>query len=288
VQELTEPLYSEEKVLLYSAGMQETFAGNCEGAHSLFEELDWKDNSIQIGHVKLERPDLPKIPPVEPAVPKSAETVKKGPARIPYDFDIDIFISYAHSDDAPLIKGEEGWVSKFHRALEVRLGQLMKDPKILRDLKLQGNDEFSEEIISKLRKSKILVAIISPRYLQSQWCMKELREFIKTAQSSGGIYVGNKSRIFKIAKTYVPHEEHPDEIRGLLGYDFFRFDRLDDNARPHEFMLEKGSPYYHEFIEKLNDLTYDIVDLIKEIDENRGEQLVPPPGKNRLPGGNNR
>lgn len=34
-------------------------------------------------------------------------------------FEHDIFISYAHIDDAPLMTGEEGWVSKFHQSLEV-------------------------------------------------------------------------------------------------------------------------------------------------------------------------
>lgn len=63
--ELTEPLYGEEKVLLYSAGMQETYAGNFEEANSLFEALDWEDNFIEIGHVKLEKPELPILPPME-------------------------------------------------------------------------------------------------------------------------------------------------------------------------------------------------------------------------------
>lgn len=192
--------------------------------------------------------------------------------------DIDVFISYAHKDNEALIEGEKGWISKFHRALEVRLGQLMEDqdPKIWRDRKLQGNDEFSKEITGKLQKAKILVAIISPRYLTSEWCMKELREFIKAAENSGGINVGNKSRIFKIAKTYVPHQEHPDEIRDLLGYEFFELDKPGEKGRPHEFMLEKGSPYYYKCREKLNDVAYDICDLIKEIDDRVEPQVNPP------------
>ena len=36
-------------------------------------------------------------------------------------FENDIFISYAHIDDQPLVEGQKGWISSFHRALEIRL-----------------------------------------------------------------------------------------------------------------------------------------------------------------------
>ena len=40
-------------------------------------------------------------------------------------FSNDIFISYAHIDNQPLIQDTEGWVSQFHHALEVRVDQLL-------------------------------------------------------------------------------------------------------------------------------------------------------------------
>lgn len=192
-------------------------------------------------------------------------------------YDTDVFISYAHIDNVPLKKDESGWITIFHRALESRLTQLMGEkPKIWRDPKLQGNDEFAEEIVSKLHKAKILLAIISPRYLKSQWCMKELQGFIKAAESSGGLHDDNKSRIFKIVKTYVPYEEHPDEIRGLLGFEFFHFDELDEKCRPYEFMPKEGSRYYNEFWEKLDDVAWELHKFIKEIDGPDNLQVNPP------------
>src|SRR5580658_959958 len=57
------------------------------------------------------------------------------------NFDADAFISYAHMDNVELIEGQKGWVANLHRALEVRVGQLLgKQPHIWRDPKLQGND----------------------------------------------------------------------------------------------------------------------------------------------------
>ena len=43
-------------------------------------------------------------------------------------FDADAFISYAHLDDQELIEGQKGWISNFHRALDIRVGQLLGGP----------------------------------------------------------------------------------------------------------------------------------------------------------------
>ena len=62
------------------------------------------------------------------------------------EFENDVFVSYAHIDDQALVEGQKGWIANLHRALEIRLAQLLgKQPKIWRDLKLSGNDVFSEE-----------------------------------------------------------------------------------------------------------------------------------------------
>ena len=93
-------------------------------------------------------------------------------------FERDIFISYAHVDNEVLIEGEHGWVSIFDTALQKRLAQLLgRKPDIWRDRKLQGNDIFGDEIVDQFPKLKILVSIISPRYMESEWCRKELKKF---------------------------------------------------------------------------------------------------------------
>ena len=60
----------------------------------------------------------------------------------------DIFISYAHVDNESLTEGQKGWISQFHRTLEIRLRQLLgENPNIWRDQKLSGTDIFDEKII---------------------------------------------------------------------------------------------------------------------------------------------
>ena len=95
----------------------------------------------------------------------------------------DIFISYAHLDDKPLTEGQKGWITKFHRILEVRLGQLLgEEPQIWRDPKLAGNDVFDRSIAGEFRKARVMVSVMTPRYVKSEWCVRELSGFVNAAE----------------------------------------------------------------------------------------------------------
>jgi hypothetical protein len=179
-------------------------------------------------------------------------------------FDNDIFISYAHIDNQPLIEGQKGWIDEFHHALETRLAQLLGEKSnIWRDKKLAGNDIFDETIVGKFPKTALLVSILSPRYVKSDWCLKELRTFCACAAQTRGELIGGKSRVFKVIKTHVPPEEHPPELQGLLGYRFYEIEDVTD--RPREFVIDARDESYRKFRLKLDDLAYEILDLLKVI-----------------------
>src|SRR4051812_1717257 len=83
----------------------------------------------------------------------------------------DAFISYAHLDNQPLPSQQHGWVTLFHEALKNHLSRLLgEQAAIWRDPKLQGNDIFSDEIVDQIRGATVLVSILTPRYLKSEWC----------------------------------------------------------------------------------------------------------------------
>lgn len=182
-----------------------------------------------------------------------------------YPLERDVFISYAHLDNEALTEDDKGWVSIFDSALKKRLAQLLgRKPDVWRDEnRLQGNDYFSDEIIAQFPQLKVLVSIISPRYLESKWCRKELLGFYQAAQAKGGVRVGNKSRIFKVIKTPVPREQFPEEVQGLLGYEFFE---KEEDGHFREFRLDKESPTYYQFIERFEDVAQDLSQLIKKLE----------------------
>ncbi len=176
-------------------------------------------------------------------------------------FQHDLFISYAHIDNHPLGGRAQGWIADLHDALDYRLAMLMgRNVLIWRDLKLGGADFFDDEILDNLTASAAMLAIISPRYVRSDYCQKEVAAFLEHAQRSDGLRVGNKSRLIKAIKTPVPLGDMPDAIRGQLGFDFFEH-------RPgggHQAFDELfGDEWKHKFWQKLEDLAQELAELLQ-------------------------
>lgn len=189
------------------------------------------------------------------------------------DFEKDVFISYAHLDDKPLDDGTLGWISDFHKLLQTRLEQTMgKSLNIWRDERLTGNEIFGPEIESQLPKMKVMVSIITPRYIDSDWCRKEIDGFYKAAKNNGGVSIGNKSRIFKVVKTPVDKEvieQLPESIHKIfdeiLDYKFYNQEPATERFRE----LRRGSyvdpKIQQDFMDKLDDVVQDIAKLIKQL-----------------------
>jgi hypothetical protein len=195
----------------------------------------------------VDAPDAPATPPVDP------------------HFEDDAFISYAHLDNVELIEGHKGWVTNLHRALEVRVGQLLgKPPHIWRDPKLSGNDLFADTLVERLSRVAILIAVVSPRYLKSDWTMRELTEFWNAAEAQGRVRVRDKARIFKVLKTPVLLERTPPSLRALLGYEFFKVDP--DTGKVRELDQVFGPEAQRDFWLKLDDLAHDICALLESLE----------------------
>jgi hypothetical protein len=122
----------------------------------------------------------------------------------------DFFVGYRHIDNGPFGSPEIRRVSKFNSHLETRLyGLLPKPVTVWRENKTTGLGIFSDKTIKQLDGSAILVSIVSPAYLASEWCGREVDEFIAPAGVSESLRLGNKSRLVKVVKTFVPRPQLP-------------------------------------------------------------------------------
>jgi hypothetical protein len=177
--------------------------------------------------------------------------------------DIDIYISYTHLDNVELIEGHRGWIDRFHRSLEVRLAQLAgKAPRVFRDPKLQGNDVFADSFSERISRVGVLVCVVTPRYVKSEWTRKELTEFCRAAEQQGGVRLQNSSRVFKILKTPVPYEQHPPQLASILGYEFFM---TDESGKVREFDEIFGPESQRVFWLRLDDLAHDILGVLEQV-----------------------
>lgn len=175
------------------------------------------------------------------------------------NFDDDIFISHAHTDNQSLIDGQLGWVDFFREALEKRL-QLYLEPKpqIAQDPKLHGSDFFADSLQELSSKAAILIVVLSPRYVNSEWCRREMEIFIQVANQTGGVLVKNWARIFKVERTPVPLENQFKELRGITGYRFYRHDGAEQRIREFIPGIEEGSLD----AERMDELARDLANLL--------------------------
>ena len=119
----------------------------------------------------------------------------------------DVFISYAHLDN------ESGWVSKFDEVFNTILSTwLGRRADIWRDKTMGTGDYIWETIEDNLLKSQIFISILSPSYLNSDWCPRELTTFIEKKKSQAG----SKSFVFNIRRMPVEKDKIPPELRDVL------------------------------------------------------------------------
>jgi hypothetical protein len=118
--------------------------------------------------------------------------------RVPVDgyvpgFEWDVFVSYAHlSDDA------DGWVTRFCAELEKKLSSVLdRKAKVwFDDTGLKAGDQINEKIRTDLPKVAVLVPVLSPAYVDSEFC---------TVVELGAFPGAGEGRVFPVAK--LPFEE---------------------------------------------------------------------------------
>lgn len=183
----------------------------------------------------------------------------------------DLFISYAHIDNEPYEPGQQGWVDKFDQHLYVavnrRMGTRIKiqrhnaSPKqfeVWRDPRLRGNDHVYQGIMSALSQASFLLIVLSPSFINSRWCLRELRRFRKQPCAED-IYVGTKSKILKVVK--LTPERQPRLVEQIKGYEFCAYDRV--KGRNEEYEQALGEHRDGRYWERLDELAEDIKNLLK-------------------------
>ena len=96
----------------------------------------------------------------------------------------DAFISYRHAELDDFVAG------RLHKKLEsFKIPNVIKDKlgnskkgieRVFRDVEeLPLSDDLSESITNALNNSDFFIAVCTPRYIESKWCMKEIEVFLQ-------------------------------------------------------------------------------------------------------------
>lgn len=196
----------------------------------------------------------------------------------------DIFISYGQLDDQDPAGEVKGWVD----LLVERLPRLVSNnlgyqPKIWRDERsLSGNALLTAAIEEGLAHSLLFVPIVSPRYVQSEWCRRELETFCATPSPSGA--AAHRSRIFKVIKSPLLFNlatKEPSQLRELIGYPFYEMEGEMPVEFGHEVQPSKDPRYWSA----LRRLAWDISNMLVALKDNvnarvTGSLSLPPSNGN--------
>lgn len=142
------------------------------------------------------------------------------PRRIPKSSDSHypkVFISYAHVDNKPFSGLETGWITHFVTNLQLLINRKIgrsEDYSLWQDFRLTGNNAIIPEIETRVRGAQVLLVFLSPGWIASEWCQKELRLFCEEHNDI-------KDRIFVIELDPLQRKEKPIVFHDLLSYCFW-------------------------------------------------------------------
>lgn len=90
----------------------------------------------------------------------------------------DLLLNYAAIDDHSLQDGKHGWVSQLHRNLEVRMEQLTGEKvNIARLREASVSPALEAELMAHLPQAKAMISVVSPSFVHSEVCQREVEEF---------------------------------------------------------------------------------------------------------------
>jgi hypothetical protein len=94
----------------------------------------------------------------------------------------DVFISYAHEDDAG------GWVSGLRDAIDEDFRASSGPLRIFFDTTaIRTREDWELRLRHGLTSARVLLVVLSPNYLRSKWCRREWEEFTRiSARRTGG------------------------------------------------------------------------------------------------------
>src|SRR3990170_4238060 len=112
-----------------------------------------------------------------------------------------IFISFAHVDNEPFLGVEHGWVTYLFRALTATLNARPGNVNITsRWPAVQSSGQegpaSSEQVRGYIEQAQAFLVILSPGWLASELCHKELDLFLKNSEKPGScVIVAEKTQI---------------------------------------------------------------------------------------------
>lgn len=162
----------------------------------------------------------------------------------------DIFISYAHANNAEKDENDKGWIDHFYEKIMLGYQNTTGENLVfwLDQVALSCGDVLKKINDDGLENTKLFIPILSPPYIKSEWCRKEFLRFEELARESNSLHINNKSRILPII--LFPFED----IKPNGNREIEEFDRIKTILNPGD----EEEILYQKFFEEKNYMKYQL------------------------------
>src|SRR5262249_11127606 len=178
-------------------------------------------------------------------------------------FEHDIFISYASVDDMPEL-GVQGWVSTFVELLTNGLARLLGRRDCfslwMDRTRLNATTLITPGIERSLKKTAVMVALLSNGYLASPWCPWERDVFLQSV----GPEAEDCARVFVIELDRLEPEQRPREFADHKAYKFWTQEALDPFPR---LLGAPGMAPDPDYRSRIDALARSLVEVLKRMKE---------------------
>jgi TIR domain len=157
----------------------------------------------------------------------------------------EVCISYAHKNDG------EKYVNKLCEVLKAEGIKYVRDSE---ELKYKNN---LREFMGRLGRGKCIVAVISDKYLKSDYCMDEMRQ----ANKNGGL----RDRIVPVVMADAGRMYDPIKALAYLKYWKERAEELETELKQFSSANTKGERYYSDLFADIERNISEIIDLLRNL-----------------------
>ena len=176
-------------------------------------------------------------------------------------FDHDLFLSYAHNDSAE-------WIRALEERLRQQLGDILGDEvQIWQDTKnIRFGQDWPDEIEKAICRSVAFLAVLSPSYLNSDWCARERKVFLDHCKARNQLKAGSFHRFLKLVRLPWPGDAHRLFLQESQDISFF-----ERTAAGVDTALEARSA---KFRTRVAEAAHAIASLLQEMRGCRGSVFV--------------
>ncbi|HEX3786653.1 MAG TPA: TIR domain-containing protein [Pseudonocardiaceae bacterium] len=190
------------------------------------------------------------------------------------DYQFDVFISYSRRGSA-----SKWLMNHFYPKLQDCLAdQIAPTPKVFLDTEMPRGVHWPAQLERALHRSKIMIAVLTPLYFESSWCMAELHSMY-AREKMLGLAGAERPQGLIYPILYSDSENFPKEESLLRSWWDFK-----ELAMPE--MVFQESRDWISFHHRVTEFATDLVGLLQEVPDWRADWpvierpnpvLIPPP-----------